>query len=284
MNTTDVPQIDFAKYRTPELYESVVNLINVPGRIRLVAGYAFLGAMILAIAGVVLLFLRGGGSSLIVLVPLLVSSFAGGLIAGTVFGIAEVIRRGMGNLLQIVDVLLEITGKIATDMSDVAGGEKQLPPAGQLVREVYRHVMLPVVEQAVSEIFGVFSKPVFFLYRMTLGRLVRVVDRLIPEGEASTAEEKEQTGQFASNVQQGLQSVADNELRIVQTLNWVRGKIVSIGGWLKVLVMLPCYVVCAIFLALALAPIIAIWILLADTAGEDAAGEQTAMLLIWLSK
>ncbi len=278
------PQIDFARYRTPELYDAIESLVNVPFQVARIACFAFLGGVALAVAGSILLAMRGGGVSLIILVPLFFYSFVVGMFAGTIFGIAENIRRGMGNMLRLVDLLLDITSTIARDMWEVAGGDRQMPSASQLVRQVYRHLFLPLMDKAVGNSFGIFSRPVAFLYHMTLGRLLRVVDKLIPVAEKASATEARENEELAEQVRKGLQAVADHELRIVRTLTWVRQKIVSIGGWLKLLVMLPCYVIFAIVTALVLAPVIAVWILVADTAGEEAAGEQAAMLVNWLGK
>ena len=48
----------------------------------------------------------------------------------------------------------------------------------------------------------------------------------------------EETGQ---QIMGKLQSVASNEKQIVSILDWTQKKLVGLGGWFKILVLIPCY-------------------------------------------
>lgn len=46
---------------------------------------------------------------------------------------------------------------------------------------------------------------------------------------------------------------------IVSGLQWAQDKLQFVGGWVKLLVMIPCYILLAIVVAATLLPIIMVW-------------------------
>jgi len=258
MSNADVIPIDFKKYRTPELHASLRELLNVTGI------YNKSSAIILLVAvGFSLLYgnasldrveaLRIDGE-----ISVLVYGIVAGLVVGSMFATAEVLRQSLGNMIDVVDLLLEATKRVAHDMNVVRSGDARKPSAKDIMQGVYLEVFLPIVENDVSDSLWIFGKPILFLYRFTLGRLVRRVIRMLPE-QAFEPSDGRDVEAVANDTLERMQVVAENETRIVDALNWTQDKVTRIGGRLKLFVMLPWYTVCATVAIVFAIPLVVVW-------------------------
>jgi len=249
-------KIDFAKYRTPELTEAFSDLINVRG-IYLSAFIRFAcGALLLGALGGLLFWSRT--SSVGWWVPITGYSVFAGCVAGALFAIAELIRRSLSNMLEIVEQLLEVTKKIANDIAAVGEGEIEMPAARELVQGVYKEVVLPTVEKVVADQLGPLGTPVLFLYRLTLGRVVKAAINILPDSALEYAE-GQTLEQSKEGMLSGMSKIAANEEKIVGALEWSRNKIVNVGGWFRFCLMIPCYIACVVLTALVLIPLFVAW-------------------------
>ena len=179
--------------------------------------------------------------------------------------------------MSIVDLLLKTTADVAHDARALHSGDSELPPPSELVFAVYENVIYPIVEQVITGAFGFIGRPILWLYRRTLDRLVRiVVRRYVPKAY------DDDDGQVHKAIKKGVvnssQTVAKNENAIVESLQWARTKVESIGGFLKLLIMLPCYILFGIVLTLVLLPII-LFAFLAEAV--DGGAEQAPSMMLW---
>lgn len=134
--------IDFASYRTPEIAETIGELVSFVGLFRSLVIVPLIVGLTGAAIVCWLLFTAENMTQAISVPPIV---GVGTLVLATVGAIAETIRRCLVNMIRLVDLLLEATGRIAIDMRSVSSGERTLPGAARLTREVYAHVLLPLV-------------------------------------------------------------------------------------------------------------------------------------------
>lgn len=250
---------------------TVADLISLPGKLKTVIRWTLIGCLILLAIVAVVFFHR---LPWLLLAALHGYAFPAGLIAGLFFGIAEMIRRSMNGMLLIVDLLLKTTSDIATDARSLQSGEQTLPPPGELVHAVYKQVIYPIVEQVVPEAFGWLGWPILFVYRLTLDRLVRIVIRRFVSADFDDNEQAKQAIQ--KSVVAATTPLATNQGVIESTLLWARGKVETVGLGLKLLVMLPCYLIFAMVVGLVLLPIIVVAFLYEAIAG----GEEVVTMVV----
>jgi len=243
--------IDFSKYRTTELVDTIVELVSLPNAVRGILKSGLFGVVIAVICVVVLLILTGDFN---IVWSTLLGAYAvpAGVAGGLAFGIAGFIRKSFDNMSLLVDLLFNLTRQIVNDAGDVFGGKTQLPNARDLVSEVYNQILLQSLKQAINSNFGWFGPPIFAAYRLTLNRLVRQAIRLIPK--------KHQDLEDATTViKSSVETVTTNESQIVANLETAQKRLGSLSGTIKTLVLWPCYAILALVLTTLVTPIVLVW-------------------------
>jgi len=253
--TISIDEIDFSKYRTKELVDRIGDLVGIQdnvGRLVIRVVQCVLIGMCI-VYGLMRIDEQSTFSTLL--------TMGYGLPASILFAIALwlvlLIRRSLSTLTRIVDLLLQTTVKIATDFRMISSGQKKMPSMAELVGAVYEHVFMHTFREVVSNSTGFLGKPIFWAYKLTVDRMLRVVVRYVATWTASE-DEKEEMKQFIGAT---MPDIAESESWIVAKLEWVRKKIVSSGNWLASRILWPCYVVIAGFFVLLVAPIVAVLIL-----------------------
>lgn len=249
---TQKTNIDFSKYRTPELIETVVEIVSLPGAFREIINWVFYGLIGLAMAVVAALWLT---DNLTLFWTALFQSYSvpAGMVGGLAVGIAEFVRRSFNNMSKLVDLLLTTTAVVSRDLRDVSSGQKTMPPTRDLIHDVYEQVILIVLREVLGTLFGIIGRPVYWLYRLTLCRFVKQVIRFIPGDHEVEGSSLGTTLVSAAGV------VADQQTGIEVTLRWVNEKLQQVGGWIKLLVLTPCYVVLSCVVTAILSPILIAW-------------------------
>lgn len=262
MSKTRKVQIDFRKYRSAELVQSVLDLIDIRGLYVSSVLTVFCIASLLTVLVCVLFWTLQPGAYLagIFFLGLLLGNILGGWVA-----IIRIVRRSLGNMLVILDQLLDLTKKVAMDARSMSKGDAEVPTARQLVNGVYGEVFLPILETAAAEKLGFFGKPVLFVYRRTFGRLVRLTIRLLPESE----EQKLQTEQAGESIRQTMQGVADNEDRIVRSLTIVQDKIHKTGNRIRFVIMLPTWLLLGAMIVFVILVFLILYLLVARFPGPE---------------
>lgn len=274
--TDAIEEIDFAKYRTPELVKTITELLSVGEK----AGQVAICSVLVSLALVILfLILAFKSTPLLIVVVLVGYLLPAGWTAGLFLGLAEVVRRSMDGLLSIVDLLLEETANIANDVRNLRGGTQRLPEIGVLVDKVYHHVVYPVIREVVLGSLGIIGRPILWIYRLSLDRMVKIViRRFIPDSPADLAEAKGELAvtRQAVEVASGIEASED---KITQRLNWTRQKVKTIGGWFKLMIAGPCYLLFAVVLLLAIIPVL---ITCYFASGDKQVPEVTAWFCDWV--
>jgi hypothetical protein len=255
---TSKSTIDYSAYRSDALARSIGDLVNVRG---IYAG-VFLKTLAVTLILIVIVgaFFWSRANLPLLAIVLLYTLFAGGVI-GVLLAIVQVIQKSLNNMQEIVARLLELTIQIATDFRAIQSGESELPSARELVLGTYRQIILPVVEQAITDQLWVFGRPILFLYRMTLGRLVNLAIHVIPDRMI-----ERQTGRSLESVRdetlRAMEQVTNREDRIVAALKWTEAKISHLSRWGRFLVVFPCLTLSVLVAISILIPLIILWMTL----------------------
>ena len=255
-DSISIDEIDFSKYRTKELASEIGDLLGLPKSLLQLVGYVLM-CVLLGVIGVYILMKIDGQNGL--------TTFATGVytvVASLLFAIAlwivMMLKKGVTSLTQIVDLLLATTTQIAQDYRELHRGAKKLPPMADLVGAVYEHVFMHAFRQGISSATGFFGKPIYWIYRMTVDRMLKKVVRFVATRTAS----EQSKADLKDLIDSSMPEIAAKESAIISHLQWARENIVQSGNWLSRRMLWPCYFVIAVFFTLLIAPIVAVLILI----------------------
>ena len=189
-------KINLADYRTTDLTERVAALLSIPEAFRKVCTSVLIVGMI-AIVGCAVLRISTGISWL-PLIGIGLYCMPASVFCGVLLGILRVMWRALSNIESVLQIVLDITRRVADDYGQLKAGQAQLPSGAELVEQVYDQVLLPVMESAVSSAFSLLGKPLLFVYRYTVGQAVRRLIKAV--NRAKTTPETE------DNVQQSAET------------------------------------------------------------------------------
>ena len=261
-------QLDFAKYRTPDLITTISDIVGIPGAIAGIMKWALLCVAALVVIVGVTLKLSGSMTLMWTAILELYSAPAGTLI-GLTIGIAEFVRRSLTSMTKLVDLLLETSAQVAIDVQGLSAGETEMPPTRDLVEDVYEQVILIILREVLGSMFGFFGKPVYWLYHVTLNQMVRIAIRFLPS-DAAPPEDLPESLETLSNL-------SAEQGRVVSSLRWTQAKLHHVGGWVSLFVMVPCYALASLMISITLLPLwIAWWYLM--TRGQDSPDPVTGFL------
>lgn len=249
-------EIDFSKYRTPELIGTISSIISLPGAIKSIFTWALYGLLGLVFLVAAILYFTG---NLTFIMTALIELYAipAGTVGGIAIGCAEFVRRSLGNMQKLVNLVLETIARVTADVSSLATGDKELPPPRDLAHDVYGQVILPTLKEACGAVFGLLGIPIYWFYHLTLNQLVRVaINGVISNKKVEAAAPKVLASTLST-----VGSVGKEDGVMVSSLRWTQGKLDTLGGWIKFFVMIPCYVVLAFVFALIVSPLAAVWLL-----------------------
>jgi len=179
-SSTDA-EIDFTKYRRPELAENLSSVLSLPGTLKTILKWS---ALSLAICWVTIptLFFDRVHWTLLLAVFCYATLFA--IIAGTLLGVVLVVNNKLGSLVQVVDVTFGISEHVSADVAHLRGGTKKMPTARQIIYGVYDSVVLPTLEGVVRGQSKLIGGALFRIYRWSLGRLIARILKDAPHDEA----------------------------------------------------------------------------------------------------
>jgi hypothetical protein len=234
------PRLDFRKYRSTELVESLASLIDVRG----IYVASLLNVLVIAaLTTIVVAAVFWTRSSGALTAMILLAGVLAGTVTGGLYAILQVIRQSLGNMMIIVDQMPELTKTVAHDMQSVNRGDTEMPSPRELVRSVYSDVFLPAIETAFQQKAGLAARPLRFAWQNTFGRLVRLAIRMLPAELLTRTVEGKKMEESATAITASLQKLTDNETRITAALSGVQKRIRSISQRLRFVLMLPGYAI-----------------------------------------
>ena len=245
-------QIDFTKYQTAALAERLTELLSVPGALRRIAETTFLVLILTAfVCSLIFTF-----SEITLLPGLVLSAYSlvAGFFLGLLLGLLRILSKTLHNIESILALVLEVTGKVATDYEQVQTGKSQLPSGGELVEQVYTGVVLPALEKVVANLFGPLSTPLLWLYRRTIGSAVHYVVKRVAAIQITSESAqllKEKTKSGLASVSNYSETITNYTASAMQVVN-------NIGRKIRFYAMLPTYALFILALVLATAPILVV--------------------------
>ena len=240
---SSVEQIDFAKYKTPELADQVAEILSISAVLWQIFKWVCVWLLLLLLLGV-LLFIGQAHWSLLLGAICLALVF--GLMTGITFGAARAIRTGIDRLSNLFCLLLNIVQHVIDDCRDLSTGKQEIPQRADLIRAALSQVLIPTIEKVVSNRLGFLGKPLLWGYRITLGRLVNVfiktsVDQL-PDAKL------EQVDRLTETAEQAAQHVSEHHQVVASHVSAGRDKVSGISGFVKTGCSIPLYLLFAFFL------------------------------------
>lgn len=244
-------EIDFSKYRKPELAERIGDLVGIPGRLRTMGSCAGLSVIAVLLAVFLLYDPPQHWPSWGSVVFYVYAGFVA-LVIGLMWGCVVNLTRSVDHSLQLADILLELTQSVSRDVADLREGNAKLPGPRELTGAVHDHVFLPVLQTVVHRQARWLGRPTYWVYRYSIGRVVRRLLRLLPEAAdpesvvATTAE---------------LDAAQESADRASTWLQLARDTLRQYGAKLQRVIVVPLWTVFAAACALGLAPLAIAWYL-----------------------
>jgi len=245
-------KLDFAKYQSDELAESLAELISVPGRVLKVVQTAAV-AIVLAI---VACYLIRTFSELTLIPFLLVSAYSLGMSVyfGSSLGILRVISSALQNIGSILQIVLSKTVEVAQDYDGARRGELELPASGELVEQVYGKVVVPVLERAVSRSFRFLARPILWCFRRTIGAALHKIVLRVNQSLSSRTQQQNTVASLESDAEP-----AGSYILRVTTFTGRASEVAEhLGRRLRTFAMLPLYIALSVSLILSAVPVVVV--------------------------
>ena len=255
-------ELDFSKYRTPDLIETITEIVGIPGAIRSIVKWTMYGVATLIVMTLLVLYLSG---NLTFLWATFFEVYGAptGAVAGFALGVAEFMRRSLSNMRKLVDLLLSTSIQVAQDVKGLSAGETELPPVRDLVEDVYEQVILVILRQVLGAMFGIIGTPIYWAYHLTMNQLVRITIRFLPsqtkkvdESQLMDANSTEVSTDSSAMAIDGANRLTESEQEagVIASLRWTQEKLGGIGGRLSLMVLLPCYTIVLAVIGLLISP------------------------------
>ena len=249
--------IDFKKYKTPELVASLMEVIDLRGKLTLMFLIAS-GTLVILVT--LIGFIFWSKASLPVFFGALAYAVPAGLIAGVAFAIARTVQKSLQEMDQIVERLFSISREMANDVRSLREGNVKMPTARELVQGVYTEVFLAALEEVFAKQLGFIGNPVLFAYKLTLGRMVRLAINALPDRALSASQLDFEND--ANQISDMITTVADQHELSADEFGALRKGIQYVGAKAKFVVMIPCYGICAIAVLIVLVPLLFAWVMI----------------------
>jgi hypothetical protein len=246
----ETARIDLSQYRTGELADQLAQLVSVPGAVGKVLRTSLICSILFSLS----CYLMFGFSELST-IPWFFActySLAAGICLGIVLGVLRVMATTLVNVESILGLILDITGCAAEDYEELQTGAMKRPSTTELITQVYDDVIVPVLERTVAGTFGIFSKPLLWAYRRTIGGAVRYLIRRVP---LAIARDKHNQ-QVVDAVEADIDDLARYTDSIQIFATSAAGIVTTVGKRIRTFALIPLYLLLGTALVLAISPFV----------------------------
>ena len=256
-NLTSGPatKFDFSKYRSRDIVNKLAEILNIRGSLaNVISTAAYLVLVLFAVF--IAFWILVSDLALLEVAFLSIFILLVGIVLGVPLGLLRVVHKSLANIEGVLTILLDSSNHAALDFAAMRSGDVEIPSGKEIVTGMYEQVIMPSVEEVVSEAFGFLGKPILWMYRKTIGGAVSrlliaarvkedgVIDQRVSFEELNTPE-----------VDQAVQALSDRAkpaLRFIASANSI---VTSIAGGLRSYAIRPLYFVFWCLLLLALSPV-----------------------------
>lgn len=237
-----VKQIDFSRYRTPELAEEITELLSPEKLVGRLIKWLFLGTALMCVLAAAMFAWQTHWAFL---VAALMFAMFDGFLCGFLFGFARVFSGGITQMQGVFNLLLDLVAQINNDCREVSEGKMEMPKRADLIRAVYLEVFTPVLEGVIARKFGIFSKPILWAYSVTLKRFVKVFIRR--SADDFIEKEPEQVEQISTAAEGAVATVGGMSSTIDAHLVRGRNLAETIAGYVRGGLTVPFYAASGFF-------------------------------------
>lgn len=237
-------QFDFAKYRRPELFEQIAELLSVPATIGTILKWSAI-AVIAAWIGLPAYF--AGRVHWSMLAGLLVYGTIAAIIVGALLGVAAKLAKSFEDLSSVVATTISVAEEVSTDVDAMRDGDTRIPTGEETLLGVYDHVVMPAVKAAATRNAWFVGQFAFWVHKWTLNRIVKKLVRAVSSDE--------RVGEVGMTFEK-IDGTAD------RTAAWLRSAhtyLDSIGSRVRGIVTLPLIMLLTVFFVLLALPIVVVW-------------------------
>jgi hypothetical protein len=194
--------IDFSAYVRPDLFSSVEKILGVRESLfYCVRVAAFSWLVMLGITG---WWLHEQGWTILVSTVFAVGIV--GFLTSVLLGVILTVRRLLDEIVHLLDISLEIVGRVMLDIADVQDRGLALT-AATVLEGVSNEIIVPTIESVINAKLGFLGKPILWVYRGTFVRVTKQAARiLVKYGETIDnrfAEEGDKSFAFGDTVEVG---------------------------------------------------------------------------------
>ena len=255
MSSTIDTEIDFTKYRRPELAEHLSSIVSIAGAFKTLLLWSALAVLVVWVAVPVFFYGRVHWSLLIA-----VFAYASlcAVVSGLLLGIALIVNGRIDNLCQIIDVTLEISQHVSDDASELCSGTKNMPTARQIIYGVYDCVVLPTLEGVIRGQSKILGGALFRIYRWSLGRTITRLLRKAPNVD----ERIDQSIVKSGPVSEALGAIDNAVQTFSPVIDGVRTYLATVGSIVRRILVFPLVLVFGMATSLAVGSLLILWYLL----------------------
>ncbi len=243
-----VQEIDFSQYCKPELAEHVAELLNVPKMLQ--TALRWTAATIFVILLLFVAAFAPGASWTVQFVAYVYGVFLASL-AGLLVGVVVTLNKSFGNLVEILRLSLDVARQAMIDARQLRDGHTRPPTARQIVRGVYLQVMLPMVQRAVLSQSRWLGRPLLWVCRFSLGRLLRRV--------LATAPPEADTGPVVELDEAQLAAAQESAENAAAWFTQTRDRVATVGHTLRRTMLVPLSAAILLLVAVLLIPPSILW-------------------------
>ena len=177
-----------------------------------------------------------------------------GLGSGLLLGISLVVSRGLKNLANVLELLLNMVQLAARDFDSLRWGESR-PTAAELTVAMHHQVLEPCLRIALEKALGWLAKPVFWAYRSSMGRAVNLLAGQMNKGPGEPENEPLQVV-TPEQLESALETAAGYQAWVSAALKPAYTAISGFGRLFRYLVVIPLYLICTLCIVVAVIPVI----------------------------
>ncbi len=251
------PALDWSTYRVGSLAEHLVDLISLPLMFRRVIMATFITIVLVLTGSVWLIPLSE--LNIVAKTGVVGYSMTAGLLLGVAIGLLRVVAIAMRSIEEIMRVILEMTNQAAADYERLQSGNARMPGGAELMEQIYEGVVLPVIQAAVSKSFGFLSRPIYWLYRRSVGAAVHLVIRTLKQHDSGDADGGQAYDQLEAGVETALEINSEYSRQIAQFTGRAAAVVSRIGGRIRWFATAPLYVGLAVVSLIVLTPLLVVW-------------------------
>ena len=256
-NPTSGPtkKFDFSKYRSREIVDKLSEVLNIRGSfvnvIRTASCLEFTLLVVFVVVCVLIADLAFLEMALLSVLILLV-----GIVLGVTLGLLRVVHQSLANIEGVMAILLDSSKLAALDFAAMRSGDVEIPSGKEIVTGMYEQVIMPSIEEVVSEGFGFLGTPILWMYRKTIGGAVNRLLIASHVKEHGITDERTSAAELnTEEVDQAVQALSDESKPALRYIDSAKQVVASIAGGLRSYAIRPLYFVFWCLLILALSPV-----------------------------